>query len=689
MNKKVFYEVNPRFFKDSSGDGVGDFVGLASKFDYFDYLKVNSLILQDVLSTDTSSESQNFTTPAPELGTIDDFIKVIAKANKFNIDIFIEMKLGFITRNNEWFTSIKDDKTVEIKNLVEFVGDARKSVNGLDYVKSDLDDSYYVFDSKTQEIPLNWQSNHVIDKFVEVIKFWVGLGVKGFVFKDFEYASDKEKNEIMSETTVVELKKFTDAIRAYNNSIELIGKSNIISILDAPKYIRGQFQIFDRFLTTSISLIGTDEKLSIDRIGKFVPKHLGQAIREFSRGNDNILSFGSKLSGRIVSRWGNDDVFADESAKGLMMLLMFANSSPLIYYADELGVPNIGLRHTSDFQDRFIDERKQVAFANGVNESKFFDAQVMQNPINSRSLMPWSSEKNYGFSDSDNLITPLSASSGDLNVTKQYTDPHSTLNFSKKLISLINDEKYKEVMQRGDYRVSTLISGLISMSYKYGDKVLKVIVNLTDRTRPCMVSKKTGNVILSTYINKEYKEIPRRLEAYEGVLICNFDKEIKDSATILNKEDKIDIDKVIENLDFSNTKTSEIKEEVLENSPWIDESTKETPTNKINGKEEDMWFRKKQKENISKEVVENLPAVAEKTQEVNIEALVHTDEASVQKEKSTLEIEKEKAIAEREADRSHKDEQTKLTEDQLAKTTLIDDSMDIEDLFKHETIKKK
>ncbi|MCK5867283.1 MAG: hypothetical protein KAG14_02705, partial [Mycoplasmataceae bacterium] len=355
MNKISIYDLNPRYFKDSTSTGVGDLKGLSSKFGYFSFLGVDAIIIQDLISSGINSELKSFQNVAHELGDLNDFKLLESHAKKNNVKIFIELKIGGIKESHSWYSIAKEEMTLKNGTLVDFKNSKDKIPLTAKYDK-DVN-AYISIDEATQEIPLNWNSERTIQKFIEVIRFWKDLGVSGFVLKDFEFISNKTRTASMSVETLTELRKFYRAIKLVDADIIVIAKSGIVPLEDILDFTIGKNKVFDYFQTTKLSMHGTGSKFGNDEIGKFKPKKLFSDISKISINPSIIMAFGTENSGRITSRWGDDGQYREASAKSLALLSFLTPASNTIYYADELGAKNIGLTHLDNFQDKTLKQR--------------------------------------------------------------------------------------------------------------------------------------------------------------------------------------------------------------------------------------------------------------------------------------------------------------------------------------------
>ena len=524
--KKIsIYDLNPRYFKDSNSDGIGDFKGLVQKVDYFKFLGVDALIIQDIFPSLSKELKNNYTTIDPVLGTIDDFRDFIEKITKLNIKVFLEINIGTIPSNHTWFIDSEEKGVDEKTSYIEFKKIKKKHMNDETMGYSDKAKGFYDLDTRTREVPLNWRSETVLEGFVSVIEFWIKNGVSGFVLKNFERLATNKKfkdSELMNIETCKELFKLYKAIKEIDKEVLVIGKSDLIPLQEVNEYTKGDRRVFDYFQSQRFSLMNTFNRHGTDRAAKFSIKKLVHGMHEFSHDNSHIFTFGTEKIGRFISRWGDDYQYHIESAKAFAIILMLTPASNSIYFGDELGKRNLGLTHLDDFQDPDLEYRRELQRKHKLTIKAFMDAQVLQNPINVKSPLAWDETKNGGFTDSKNIIAPIGTHYLEDNVKVQFADKNSILNFYRELHKLIHKSAFREILRNGIWKISTMDSvfGLVKMKTTLDNHKIIIFVNLTDSERRVVTMPKTGKVLISSY-DDEYKEMPKRLRAYEGIVIVD------------------------------------------------------------------------------------------------------------------------------------------------------------------------
>lgn len=707
--KKVsFYEVNVRYFRDYSGNGIGDLTGLANKFEYFKYLGVEVLILQDILSVDSLiDKSKSFTKIASEIGDINNLARVIDIASKYQIKIMIELPVGSISENHKWFEFITKQTNSNFQDMITFF--PKKDNEKLMYGFSQKTQQYFIKDPKTNEIPLNWKSENVLAKFVKVISFWQDVGVNGFVFKNYEYLTDIYHEEVMGIKTLKILRKFYRAIKEIDNNLIIIGRSNQIPLKDSPKYVANSTKVFDYFISEKIAENGIHRKYKQDLCGRFSIRKLVRDLKIFGKSDAHIITFDSTYGGRALSRWLNDGQYINEAAKTLLFLQYFNKASVSFYYGNEIGMPNIGLTHLDNFQDSTLEKRRALLKAKGINEKKFMDAQVSQNPINTRSLMAWDDTKNGGFSSSEQTISPVSNRYKEINVKFQFMHQDSVLNFSKKLLYLANQKVYQNIFAKGKFKIkkSHFFNKIIKLKIKYKKQSLVLIINL--RNKPSFYGKMNkAQALLRNYQNEKAESSSYKLNPYETILFAKkidekhnvFTELAKTREIFLAREhgDQSRMRRLSSRLEKAEDKENERKRLVQDKqkSKIKVKSTKAKKPKVLN--EEELrnqvaneikaQIMEKNKKNITNKTTIQKPQqeeiIAKSVDQIIKEDKVQKPEIENKKVKDEIAQAKEEAKTQRDIDRSYLDEKTKLTEDEVAKTVLIGEDFEIDDLFDDE-----
>lgn len=523
-DKLLIYQLNPKYFKDSDGNGYGDLLGIAEKADYFKFLGVNSIVLHHVLSTDVGAPLASFTKINEKVGTIEELKTLVTELNKRQIKLWFEIKLGSVKESIYWFREISKNSDENLENLTSEI-----QVEGVTQ-RVVLTDSasfntlktreLYLFNSETHEIGLNWNNDVVQNKLVDVVKFWHDIGVRGFVVRDFEYACDAKNEEQMSPITLKALKKIYEKIKQIDREIIWVAQSDIMSGIIADDYVN-RYKVFDKVISRHIAFTGRNWIHGNDYLGLFTPREITTRIKEYVSSSSEIINFGSSRIGRVASRWGSSGQYWKESAKSIAILFLIHPGSKMIYMGDELGMTNLKFNSLDDFNDSTIYERLRYLQQHyEVDPALFFKAQKLHNPINVCVAMPWNNEVSGGFSGvNPNVI--IHPRVEEMNVENQFKDKWSILSFYKRVIAFTKTDVFTQTANDGIFKIKTTFNDLIKLQLipsKADGVHIIAMVNLSKKIRRVKIPR-GFEIIFSTYNLRIYRKLPKFLDAYESIIL--------------------------------------------------------------------------------------------------------------------------------------------------------------------------
>ena len=660
--KKNFYELDPRYFKDGNNDGKGDLKGLLNNIKYFKYLGVDVLILKKIINVESDDDFQNFTSVFKELGDMNTLVAIIEQAKLFGMKIGIELPIGHIKEKNVWFDIANNGVKSEWTELIHIYN--KNEVSEISEDKQHLlkhsgkTDTYFIQDTETKEIPLNWDSDITRKKFKDIILFWNNIGITAFVLKDFEYLCNPLKDKQLTNETIEELHNIYEVINIINEKTFVILKT-INKDIDFVNKINLETQFYDYIIFQELSNFSIKEKYRKDAIVKHKISDLVENIRKYSKNYQNIISIGNENYGRINSLIGNSGEYWAEAAKSLALLSTMTPGSPIIISGDEIGTLNIGLKTQDNFDDANLLTRKSKSMSLGLTEEEFYKAQVRQNKINYCSAFSWNANKNAGFSVVDPKIN-IVHSYKRVNLKNQFQKKQSPFNFFRRLLQITSKGKVARIINTGNFTIKSTFNNVVKIKSTYENQEVITYINLSNKPKFISCHNKP-TLLLSTYGIKKYKNIPKKLYPWESIVIINLTKNAWKETRVLEnyvKQTKFAKEKEKELLNLNKTTSITLSDKINDIKYKKELIKTEKEANKKN-KEEQM-FKWKKKDS--------------KTQSISIE---------VEKKLSTKEqIEK---IVLDEADK------TKLTESELAATTQIDASnlAEIEKLLKMDKKKKK
>lgn len=500
----VVYQIWPRSFKDSNGDGIGDINGVISKLDYLQDLGINCIWFSPLYKSpqkDYGYDISDYYSIAPEYGTMDDFKRLIAECKKRNIKIIMDLVINHTSDQHEWFLkSLEGDKKYHDYYfwrkgkgkrppnnwMSSFPGDAWK------YRKETGE--YYLHLFAVEQPDLNHDNPEVREEVKKIMNFYLDLGVDGFREDVIVYISKKEGLPNGFPIPVMRgFENYTEGPNLHKYLAEYrqeIKKRDAIQIGEAPmmtpkkamKYIAGEDRVLD--------MVFGFEHVQADCIGAavvktgFKLKKLKKAYNRWQKGlygrawNTNFLE--NHDIPRIVSRYGSEDYRVD-SAKALAITYAFLTGTMFIYQGQEIGMTNVPFETWDDFKDVATFNIKELMEKTHLfSKKKIFENIKYGARDNARTPVQWSGEKYAGFSIAEPWYL-VNSNYKEINVEAEEKDPNSVLNFYKKIIKVRSENK--ETAIYGEFKMMYNSDNHILAYKKIAEKdELFVVVNLSKKT---------------------------------------------------------------------------------------------------------------------------------------------------------------------------------------------------------------
>lgn len=500
----VVYQIWPRSFKDSNGDGIGDINGVISKLDYLQDLGINCIWFSPLYKSpqkDYGYDISDYYSIAPEYGTMDDFKKLIAECKKRNIRIIMDLVINHTSDQHEWFLkSLEGDKKYHDYYfwrkgkgkrppnnwMSSFPGDAWK------YRKETGE--YYLHLFAVEQPDLNHDNPEVREEVKKIMNFYLDLGVDGFREDVIVYISKKEGLPNGFPIPVMRgFENYTEGPNLHKYLAEYrqeIKKRDAIQIGEAPmmtpkkamKYIAGDDRVLD--------MVFGFEHVQADCIGAavvktgFKLKKLKKAYNRWQKGlygrawNTNFLE--NHDIPRIVSRYGSEDYRVD-SAKALAITYAFLTGTMFIYQGQEIGMTNVPFETWDDFKDvATFNIKALMGKIHLFSKKKIFENIKYGARDNARTPVQWSSEKYAGFSTVEPWYL-VNSNYKEINVEAEEKDQNSVLNFYKKVIKVRNENKGTAIY--GEFKMMYNSDNHILAYKKIAEKEeLFVVVNLSKKT---------------------------------------------------------------------------------------------------------------------------------------------------------------------------------------------------------------
>ncbi|KAB2492885.1 glycoside hydrolase family 13 protein [Priestia endophytica] len=540
----VAYQIYPRSFMDSNGDGIGDIKGILSKLDYLKELGIDVIWISPVYKSpndDNGYDISDYKAIAEEYGTLDNFDELLEAIHKRGMKLIMDLVINHTSDEHPWFIESRSSKDNKYRDYYIWRdGKGGREPNnwesifgGSAWEYNEETDDYYLHVFSKKQPDLNWENPTVRENLYEMVNWWLDKGIDGFRVdaishikkvkglpdlpnpdgKRYVSSFDGHMNKEGIQTLLEELKRETFS----KYDIMTVGEANGVSVEDGSLWVgeeEGKFNMVFQFEHLDLWGKGIDGKIDICT--------LKEVLTKWQKGLHNIgwnaLFLENHDQPRSVSTWGDDGDYWLESSKALATMYFLMQGTPFIYQGQEIGMTNVQFSSIEDYNDVAIKNLYNEEREKGKSHEEIMPIIWKNGRDNSRTPMQWDRTENAGFSEGTPWIK-VNENYKNINVEKALDDPHSLYHYYKKLINL---RKEKEVLVYGDYH---LILEEDDKIYAYirtlkEEKVL-VIVNLFKECAyfhlPSEYQGSAYQLLLSNYDIKEEQNVNYiELQPYEA-----------------------------------------------------------------------------------------------------------------------------------------------------------------------------
>lgn len=535
MNEKwwknaVIYQIYPRSFCDSNGDGIGDLRGIIQKLDYLENLGIDAIWLSPIYRSpqdDNGYDISDYQDIDPMFGTLEDMDELIAEAGKRNIKIIMDLVLNHSSDEHRWFVEARKSKENPYHDYYVwrdgeegiYPNELRSTFSGPAWEWVPELGQYYLHQFSVKQPDLNWENPKVREEIYKMIQWWVDRGVGGFRLDVIDLVGKEVDKMIMAEGEMLHpyLKEMSKEVFQQNDLVT-VGEAWSATPERAFKYSNPD--------GTELSMVFQFEHILLDQQeGKekwdlaplpFVKfkKVLSKWQTELYEKGWNSLFFENHDLPRSVSRFANDGKYREISAKMLATCLHGMQGTPYVFQGQELGMTNIKM-DISEYRDIELLNMYKERKAAGYSEEELMTSIYVKGRDNARTPMQWNAEKNAGFTEGTPWIK-VNPNYTEINVEKEMKEEDSVFHYYKKLISLRKTEK---ILIDGKYEPLMLEDpNIFAYTRKNGAETLLVVCNFTEQKVVCEALEEWSDeeILLRNY--KEGK-IQSVLRPYEAVMM--------------------------------------------------------------------------------------------------------------------------------------------------------------------------
>lgn len=547
----VVYQIYPRSFKDSNGDGFGDLPGVIEKLDYLKELGIDVIWLSPVFDSpqdDNGYDIRDYRSVYAGFGTNEDMEELIAQAHKRGIKVVMDLVVNHTSDEHVWFVESRKSRDNAYSDYYIWKdpkADGSEPNNwgssfcGSAWEYSEQRGQYFLHFYSRRQPDLNWENPKVRKEVYDLMKFWMEKGVDGWRMdviasiskeQDFPDYPEEEGRKYYTGKYHSNGPRLHEFIQEMNR--EVLSKYDCMTVGEAPGSTPEVARLFTDPDRKELNMIFTFEHMNIDRVPGSVNRKWALKpfdLRELKRimsdwqyklaGRGwNALYFENHDQPRVISRWGNDTEYREECAKAYATVLHGMQGTPYIYQGEEIGMTNVAFE-LEEYEDIEVRNAFQELVVNGksITREEFQKAVWNKSRDNGRTPMQWDDSENAGFTTGTPWFR-VSDRYQEINVKNALEKKDSVFYYYKELIRLRHEEP---LLTEGEYRLilpeDEHIFAYLRQTEKEG---WLVAANLSEKTLPSEPLREFVKEMQEVMIgNYERTGIEGELRPYEAFMM--------------------------------------------------------------------------------------------------------------------------------------------------------------------------
>ncbi|MED0958746.1 alpha,alpha-phosphotrehalase [Bacillus paramycoides] len=472
-HKSVVYQIYPKSFNSYYNKGTGDIKGVTEKLDYLKELGVDYIWLTPIYQSpqnDNGYDVSDYYRIDPSYGTMEEFEALLEEAKARNMEIMLDIVVNHSSTEHKWFKEAKEDKNSLYRNYYIWRDEKnnwQSKFGGSAWKYDEKTEQYFLHLFDETQADLNWENERLREEVYDMMRFWLDKGVKGFrldvinlISKDQRFLSDEG-----STATSDGRKYYTDGPRVHEYLQEMnrnvfegkdvitVGEMSSTTIDNCIKYSnpgRNELSMTFSFHHLKVDYPNGDKWTKADFDFIKLKEIMSNWQIEMQKGGGwNALFWCNHDQPRIVSRFGDDGKYRNESAKMLATSMHLLQGTPYIYQGEEIGMTNPNFRSIEQYRDVESLNIYDIKQEEGLLKEEIIEILKQKSRDNSRTPMQWNEEVNSGFTTNTPWIS-VAENYKEINVENALNDKESVFYHYKKLIEL---RKTYDVITEGKYDV--------------------------------------------------------------------------------------------------------------------------------------------------------------------------------------------------------------------------------------------
>ena len=532
-HSSVVYQIYPRSFNDSNGDGIGDINGIREKLDYLKELGIDVIWLSPVYKSpndDNGYDISDYCDIMDEFGTMEDMDNLLKEANERGIKILMDLVVNHTSDEHKWFIEAKKSKDNEYRDYYIWrdpvdghePNDLGSTFSGSAWQYDETTGQYYLHLFSKKQPDLNWENEKVRNEVYKMMNFWVDKGIGGFrmdvidligkVPDDMITGNGPKLHEYLQEMNKAALE---------GKDLLTVGETwgatpEVAKLYSNPE--RKELSMVFQFEHIGLDQIEGKEKWDVKPLELLdLKKVLSKWQTELEGQGWNSLFWNNHDLPRIVSRWGNDKEYRVLSSKMLATLLHGMKGTPYIYQGEELGMTNVRFEDINDYNDIESLNMYKDRLSKGYTHDEIMESIYAKGRDNARTPMQWDNSENAGFTTGTPWLA-VNKNYDEINAKQCLEDENSIFHHYRKLINI---RKNNDTIIYGDY---TLLCPEDENIFAYtrelnGDKIL-VVCNFYDKevTFNFNGDFNHADILLSNYNDSSTLNERLKLRPYEAIM---------------------------------------------------------------------------------------------------------------------------------------------------------------------------
>ncbi|GEK59972.1 alpha,alpha-phosphotrehalase [Marinococcus halophilus] len=544
--RTVIYQIYPKSFNDTTGNGVGDLPGIIEKLDYLNDLGIDVLWLNPVYPSpqkDNGYDISDYYNIYDVYGTMEDFERLLAEAHARNMKIIMDIVINHTSTDHAWFQAASSDASSPYRDYYIWKDpvDGAEPNNwvskfgGSAWQWHEPTSEYYLHLFDVSQADLNWENEELRQQLYDMMNYWFEKGIDGFRLDVINLIS---KDQRFPNDDIGDGRRFyTDGPRVHEWMHEMhqnvfarhgamtVGEMSSTTIDHCIKYTRPDRE--ELSMTFNFHHLKADypggEKWALPEFDFVQLKETlsDWQIGMYEGGGWNALFWCNHDQPRIVSRYADDGKYRVESAKMLAATMHCMRGTPYIYQGEELGMTNPSYSSIEDYRDVETINYYDIMQKQGKSPEEAFAVIQARSRDNARTPMQWDSSKNAGFSEAEPWL-PVPENYTSINAKEAVNDPDSVYHFYKKLIQLRKDYK---IMTAGDYQLYLPDhSSLFAYTREDEDEALLLVSNFSSETIEAggldlPWKEQPGTIFLTNYQREHFSFGTDSLQPYESIVL--------------------------------------------------------------------------------------------------------------------------------------------------------------------------